>query len=228
MSICRPLPFCLAFMFAPVSLFAQQRHAPWEWTVEERIANRLDPSAIMDRVRAHQAAHANHAGQSALGAVDSTPPPFIIDGNRNPELFMPWEIMDALLENVSGDLRAVQGDRRAYRDAIEASGWDETVFWSTLERLARSYAAAKDAVIRLQTRTSRRIDALSRSETLERDRLNHEVCSSRAETLQAARAAFGPAAFDRFLYTAVAPNMAMASIKPTDARTLEWIEGGCR
>ena len=221
------LAFSLLVAIGPLSLLAQQPRQPWEWTTEERIARRLDPAAIAERVRVHQGTHPSHAGQSTLNTAAAAPA-FVIDGNRNPELFLPWEVMDELLENASGDLRAVQPGRRAYRDAVEASGWDETIFWPTLERLARNYAATKDAAIRFQMRTARRADTLSRSEILERDRLNHEVCSSRAETLQAARARFGAAAFDRFLYTAVAPHMGMASMGATDARTLRWIEGGCR
>ena len=183
--------------------------AAWEWTTAERIARRLDPAASRERLT------------SARGfMVEVVPAPsrqFAIDGARNPEVLLPWELMDTFLSS-NALAAASHVAQAAYEPDLALLGWEEAQFWADMHAIKRDYAQARSALQKLLSVTERHERVIVA--------LNRRICSARADALTAARAKY--AAFDQFLYLAVAPRVALRSSLATDAVTLNWIEGGCR
>lgn len=169
----------------------------WKWDDRTRIAMRLDPVAMAQRVAAHKARLADA-------------PQFVIDGNANPELFLPFELFEALLNDVDprvGDETARQASRESYSHQLSALGFDPSGFWTDLGRIASPYLTAR----------------------VERDATAAvELCRARYVSLNTARTHFGPR-FDEFLYTGVAPKLHVASAKPSagQAAGLEFLADGC-
>ena len=59
-------------------------------------------------------------------------------------------------------------------------------------------------------------------------RLTDDICRARAAAMQSLRAEFGEVAFNKFLYTEVAPYIRLFSDGKMDAGVLMRVEGGCR
>lgn len=195
-----------AVMIGAVSVFAVDGlgQEPWrdpnpyrhisELTVEERLAERLDPARIAERAREHRLRHpqiaaferSTHAAERPEGVIT-----YVIDGRRNPELFLPHELFSSLLTGVRlrEPLRTKQ--RGFFRESIRRFGFEDELFWRELER------AAADLTSMLETK---RVDASP-----------DEGCRQRHRALQTAREIFGRQRFDRFLYEVVAPAAQQSS-----------------
>lgn len=111
----RLLVFLLAF-----SAVAQER-APWKWTLEERLARRLDQTHIAER--------AKKAGNPRV---------FVIEGRENPELFLPGELMSSVLNTFIPELHRAR-TQAAYAPEIESFGWDPEAFWRDVQMSAGKY-----------------------------------------------------------------------------------------
>ena len=197
----------LVVFLAAFTLAADRPKRVWEWSVDERLAERLDPAHILERQVAYERAHAKALQRSP----DPEPQPanfaHVIDGRRNPELFLPHELFDALMTGLTGD-GTLRGKQRAYYGrAIRAFGYDDAEFWAQLESVSALYLAV---------RSSGRADA---------------VCGARHDALQAARELFGRERFDEFLYVVIAPS-SQKSEAATDAghlaEELRRAVRGCR
>ena len=181
---------------------------PWRWTESQRVQARFDPTSITERL-------ANVRGTVRSKPTDA----FLIDGQRNPELFFPWELMSFLLETmeVSGPAREVR--QLTYSADIAAAGWDPKVLWETLEQESNEYVRIKATLEdQLKTSKGRHSDPF----------LRQELCDARAFALEASRQAFGREAFDKFLYTAVAPHYQMWTTHARSAEVLMRVERGCK
>jgi hypothetical protein len=199
----------LAIVFlAAFALSAEPPKRSWEWTLEERLTERHDPSRIRERLAAYERAHAEALRRSP----DPDPPPaghltYVIDGRRNPELFLSHELFDALMSGLSADSTLRTKQRGYYGRAIRAFGFDDATLWTQLESVAGPYLVA---------RTSRDSEA---------------ICPARYDALQAARALFGRERFDEFLYVVIAPSLQTAeSASDPDflMDSLRKAERGCR
>lgn len=137
---------------------------------------------------------------------------YTIDGTRNPELFLPTELFDALLSGLQPNAAKAVRQRAFYGKAIERLGYDETTFWSKLESASAPYLP-----IRFQTGNL----AVGGQPDVK--------CHERFAALQAARRAFGPANFNQLLYEVVAPTMQFseASADPDPIAMHLRIEKGC-
>src|SRR5204863_82172 len=96
------------------------------------------------------------------------------------------------------------------KEKIRKFGYDDATFWAQLESVSSAALAAP------RTCTSQECADAG--------------CSARYEALEAARRLFGRSEFDRFLYTAVAPNR-LFSVATTDKQhdaALRRTEAGCR
>jgi hypothetical protein len=176
------------------STFAQSlvtRTKPaWDWSLDERLAERFDRGSIHERALAYRPARGEILSQ-AKAVVDDRPgnasPQFgyLIDGRRNPELFLPHELFDMLLSGLTPDesLRAKQ--RASYQASLRSLGYDDVAFWNALASVSGEYLTIR----------------FENSEEAFRQR-----CHARFEALQSARKLFGPAKFDRVLYTVIAPT----------------------
>jgi len=177
---------------------------PWQWTDDERLNARTVGSSRQPLT-----------GESTSTSNDRVQ--FVLDGARNPELFMPTELFDNLTLGLWDDTAVREDARSRYRDAIVKFGWQEDAFWKTLAKVDRRHQE-------LQRRF------LSRDlQAAEGERLNVEACAARVTAFHAAKAAFGAEKFLQFLYTAVAPGMNITARTGTDEeRRLRWVEGGCQ
>ena len=198
--------------------------APWEWSVTERITARTKEAAI--RLRTAQTTASQ--GEAELNA----PEPgrhYVIDGNREPELFLPSELMARVLMGLSRDAEYRSSFRRLYSQKIRSFGWSEEAFWKEIERLGTPYNEIMQQLEELN-QAAETLEPLQRQENARaRDRVGLMACSARRDVLQAARGRFGRD-FDRFLYTVFAPNLSFTSNDPLadEAARLLFTEGGCR
>jgi len=206
-----------ALTAAPVVAGDGGKPPAWNLTIEERIAARLQ----------HHSGPPSSSGEASLAAG---PASFVIDGSRDPELLMPWELMNVLLRGVSGNSAYQDDVRSQYKDGIIAAGWKPDEFWVAIEEAGTSFIPV--------ARKSRTLLALAAT-AAPAERPEHErdvqalripYCSARVEALRLARAHFGRERFDRFLYTVIAPTMTVSGSvsEETDAARLRFIEGGCR
>jgi hypothetical protein len=163
----------------------------WEWTVEERIADRLNPQKIRERASAYNETLRKRGLSSTAtdnsSEAEADPPgvviTYYIDGQRNPELFLSYELFDDLLSGLESN-RSLRAKQRAfYGPAIRRFGYDEEAFWASLESVSSGYLAVTSA-----------------------DETNGDArCVARYQALQAARRLWGPR-LDRLLYVAIAPT----------------------
>lgn len=187
----------------------------WEWSDGERIRVRFDPASVSRRATA-QAASAQPLGRAQE---------HVIDGSRDPALFLPAELLDVLLQGLHSDASIRAHARDALAPQIRAMGYTESDFWNKLERLSVAYRAllARPSAVTIQRVTRSDGQVVSFPVDLQR-------CAARHGLLQAARASFGAQAFQRFLYTAVAPQVqrAVTTQQVDPAQELLFVAGGCR
>lgn len=199
-SVHKPL---LLLLCATLPLLAQPRKvkSAWEWTPEERIAQRVALAGEQRQAR--------------------------IDGRQTPELLMPTELFGSIVDSL-GDPDSLALTRELYDPAITAAGWKPDLFWSELHRITHAYLAAQRESLTEQERLGTLAPAARREAEAKIDRLGVAQCRLRVRALADARERFG-AHLDRFLYTAVAPNVGIASTADSDeAERLRSIEGGCQ
>jgi hypothetical protein len=183
--------------------------APWQWSVEERLAVRFDPGVVQQS--------RERRSSSALVRKDESVP---VNGADRPELLLPFELVNDFLPVLRVPAERRQAVRERFRPFIETGKWNFDEFWRQVEQAATPYFAAHDhAVARLKD------SALPEPE---RKANSQSVCVARAAALQKLRTSLGAVEFDRFLYTAVAPNMQSISMRGTTPDMLRRIEGGCR
>jgi hypothetical protein len=198
----------LSILAAPlVAVTVAQPPTPkpaWQWTDEERVTAR---TVVSNR----------HPLSAESSSVSGDRNHFVIDGLKNPELFMPSELYNSLTYGLWEDQRVRTETRAKYKPAIQRLGWDEETFWNTLERFDRRHQE-------LQRRL------LSRDLTPDESfRLSTESCGARVAAFRAAQAAFGREKLLEFLYIAVAPGISITAKVGTDEqRRLRWVEGGCQ
>lgn len=174
---------------------------PSEWTVEERLAVRLDHQKIVQRDPSGKQNQHNYA----------------IDGSRNPELLLPHELFQSLLTGFVPDPVRRERQRSALRPRLIAEGLDETWFWTTLRAAAGSYIDG----LYPPSPAEGSVRPAERSAMPCRDAFN---------ALTRARAAFGKDVFDRMLYESVAPvTQVLVTTSAADpAAELRSKEGGCQ
>jgi hypothetical protein len=205
----------------------------WQWTDEERLAGRFDPASIAERASPavlaefgfHPPAPPKVVTESSKAAAG--PITFVILGERNPELFMPFELFDFLIDTAfKDDAQDRASWRKMFTDRGEAPLPDH--FWSRLEGAARPYL---DVQHELATLNQQWMAAAPDGRGTLAPRLlavKGRLCGARAAALAAARREFGISTFDRILYERAAPGLHQWSSDPLPAETLRSIEGGCR
>jgi hypothetical protein len=172
---------------------------PWLLTDGERIAARVDPRNVSERVRAHR--------DSAEGGVSA---PYVIDGQRNPELFLPTELVAFLATQYFVDERTRSAERAGYAPVLASLQTDATAFWSDFDAAIAEYVT----LVR-EPATGAHPGEKSRS-----------ACAARVAALNAMRTKYPR--FDEFLYTAVAPRRSIAYSQPEDPQWLALVSRGCK
>ena len=116
----------------------------WDWTVEERLNSRFSATEIAERNAAyHQTNHGLVAGSMAVSdptSADRERVSYVIEGRRNPELFLPHEIFDSLVGAVDPRAEVRLRAQASLAPGIRALGLDDATFWLELEAAAGGYA----------------------------------------------------------------------------------------
>ena len=210
--------------------------APEDWTIEERLIVRFDPGDVKERRAA--ARRDLMKGPALLPEIAEarTKPPDPndetnnINGQRNPELFLPIEVFEGLLEGAfAEDPRASRVVRASMQEGLVAAGLDPETFWQTLEVIAREPIRAHRDFFKLAMKMGKATPAERKAISAESGVIVGKLCGPQAATLAEARKRFGAKAFDRFLYRAVAPTMGklMLSEDPEWEIQARRKEGGC-
>jgi len=215
--------WCIAILFAtPVLLAERTEKKTWEWTIEERASRRLDPSL----------AAARRAVALAEGQIDRNSDLNVVLGSHDPELLMPWELMDRLLAAFHFRDAAVREKYRRQWFTPSACSFLGRDAFSRLEVILQPWIAASREAETVQAKL--KTAPAAERETLQDQwqRANDSICPLRADALSAARKTFGRVNFDRFLYEVVAPGAVVLTTPSSDsgsrAELETWVEGGCR
>ena len=201
----RHVALLLIFLSSLPSLALPPR--PEEWDLESRLADRFDPAKSHARMQADLARNPNAAPRPEENSPDARH--FVIDGQRNPELFLPHELFEHLLTAFQPDEFLGDAQRELYGRGLQPFGWKADEFWPVLEEHSAGY-------LELRYRTE--------------DADPVERCRARFEALELARRTFGRKQFDAFLYRAVAPfgQHAVATNERDPAARLRHEARGCR
>lgn len=196
------------FLFALTVAGQRPAKQPWEWTLEERLAMRLDPAGIAKR-RQHDARE--------LTVEEPGEHRNSIDGNLNPELFLPHELFRSLMSGFARDDARRRHQREGFRRGIIAAGFDEEEFWSTLRSATETYV-------------DNWVYPPPGTKPPEIPGVRWPMCREAFLALNRAREAFGKERFDRFLYEVVAPGTQYASATnaPDPSAELRFVAGGCQ
>ena len=199
---------------------AEPEKKAWQWTDEERLMERFDPTSAQYRL---EVARANGREIPDANTI-------VVDGDRNPELIMPHELMDSLVTGAYSDDPAVRTEWREKWSAGAQLVSDH--FWERLESVARPFVEARREYGRVQA-AARKLPEGEREELRgRRMAANRALCPSRSRALTAARTIFGREQFDRFLYETVAPGHFSRSTRNSSpemaADSWLWLERGCQ
>ena len=180
---------------------------PWRWTDDERIAARFDPISIAQRNGAFRGANLSSMTAAPLGHAQRTES--VIDGRRNPELFMPFELFDSLVSAVDPRPEIRDKARTYLGPGIATLDLEPSEFWKTLETHAGQYARHRIAP--------------------QRDN-GTAICAERVQTLTRMQTAIGNDILQRVLYQVVAPTMVHVESTnfPDPAGQLRRTARGCQ
>src|SRR5436305_5908869 len=205
----------------------------WQWTLDERLAKRFDPEARRARIAAKIAAEATYKteAEAAEAAGDFAEKSRredldVINGRRNPELFLPVELFNILLLNAfpPGGI-----DPAGYRGMIEphaaALGFGAD-FWLRLGRVAAPVLDFEREREKLAKTNPAR---LHRQEGSEINAEEISACRDRAEALVKAETEFGKEPFLRLLYDVIAPSSEVTySLRGGIVEQARAMERGCQ
>ena len=205
----------------------------WKWSVDERLAQRFDPESMKARARERAAeledfeTHFAAPAQGPFaGEVKNKQDVDTIRGEKNPELFMIFELLDHLLSMgfPPGGMDQ-QESRRLIEERAAALGFGQDL-WDRLDQAAAPF-------LKLQ----RREEQLARNGSLpsrsaDGTKMSSEAlhwCRARAKAIAAAKAEFGEEPFLRLLYSGVTPGFSITYFfNLRDADRLRYVEGGCK
>lgn len=212
---------------------APAQKQPWEWTDEERIAARVDPNKIRERIAAADARNikraASNKGTVSVDAVQRADRGDQLDGGTHPELFLPIELLDAFLKIAyafGNDEVALSTREAAAREAVKAG---------LPADFLRVFEVETAAIVPLHVEEMQLRDRLANGGTRAAPGawerivlLADQQCPLHAAAVTRLRATYG-VAFDRFLYQYVASKLSRAfSGVPPRRDELQRKAGGCR
>jgi hypothetical protein len=206
----------LAAVVFPVVAHAENRAMPaWEWSDADRISLRCD-----SRLAAERVAESKPESRTSRAGVEAAPERTsrivdVIDGKKRPELFLPTELFEALVER-----GLLDGWGEGWEKRIRAAGLPDD-FLRRLRKDSELFIADLEERRQLTRKTP---DAPERARLVV---LAPALCRDRADALQRATRAFGPD-LSRFMYVYVAPLRTTFLEEPADPEALTSRERGCR
>ena len=191
----------LIAVLVSIPLLAQ---SPEEWDIERRLAERFDETRNAERVAALVARFPQLAFKPEENAPGSRY--YVIEGERNPELFLPHELFEGLVDKIEPGKTPPD----AFGTNLSDFGFDAATFWPKLEQLSAGYREIQYKYKTAEERVAR--------------------CRALIDAFDAARAAFGRKEFDAFLYKAVASatRLTIATSEPNPVARLRREARGCR
>ena len=233
----------MLFLIPALSAAAQPAGSPiksslskpaWEWSVDERLAERFDRELRKARAEARAAKIKDFqkrfpAPADDLFEVKNQQNVDMIEGEKNPELFMTFELFDQLLEmGFPPHGMNQQESRRLIEERAAALGFGQDL-WDRLERAAAPFLKLQrreEELARKGLLPSRPADSAKMSPE------DLHWCRERARAIAAAKAEFGEEPFLRLLYAGVTPGFSITYATHTvnlgDADRLRYVEGGCQ
>lgn len=213
----------LAAQTQPVSGSGQDQtiqKPAWRWTTEERLAARFNEDTEKARV-AHREARHREAFPGSPTPTAQQPVGHSVRGSETPELFLPFELFDVLINRSFPPDGLHQNEwRRRYEERAAALGLGSNL-WARVE---------KAAAVLLERRREhyRRATASPTPKTEPVRELDISACQDRAEAMAAVRDELGEEAFLQLLYEVVAPSThAVYAYKSNFSDHLLFQEGGC-
>jgi len=198
-----------------ISTVTAEGSRPWLMDLDARIQRRSDRSLRSSRLKV--------AGTSVTSSVSD-----IIQGSKNPELLLPWELHRFLISTAFYEDPAVTTQWRSrLLKAVPDLGVHDT-FWATLQKVSADYLKDQREITALSVEM--KSADVGRKESLRRRILAKESgqCQQRLIALERAYETFGREWFGEFLYRAVAPSLTISSTAPTSAEKLRFVSRGCR
>jgi hypothetical protein len=202
---------------------------PWEWTDEERLAERFDPIKI--RERAEDAQRREQALAQDLPDLNQDLSLVRIYGERNPELFLAIEVFRSFLRDAvfSQDPEIRETFRRSMKERHPDLPLDDE-FWRRLEEIGTpllTHIREEAAIFRAANEEGAPKKAHADLEAYLKARDDQAICLLRAQALEKARATFGRVLFDRILYETKAPSMAVVHRQSMGPEQLLFLARGC-
>ena len=187
----------------------------WQWTDEERLSSRFNPTAIAQRNAARRADSIQGTNTAAsIESTGTTSLEYFIDGRRDPALFMPHELFENLLIVVGSDASVRARGRRVLEPGLISLGFnDPSSFWADLEKDSKPFLVLKAQFVAHDAHFS-----------------DKELCAARAAALARVRKRVGSARFDQLLYVLIAPGLqySQATSFPDPAARLRHEAEGCK
>jgi hypothetical protein len=201
-----------------------RQKAVWQWTVGERLAARFDASA--EEARAAQGeARSRDAFPGSPSPVVKLPVGHTVRGDETPELFLSFELCDALINrSFPPDGRQQSEWRRRYEEGAAALGLGRDI-WPRIEKAAAAFLEGKREHYRLSIASPLH----ERVDRVVPDRIDMDSCRARAQAMAAVGSELGSEVFLRLLYEVVAPSLHMSYAYQQELSDhLRFLEGGCR
>lgn len=217
--------FILACSFAiGTHLLAQERRSASNIAPSgDQASHMSDEERIVARTSIEPAAGSRTAKSAPTDGFSE-----MVDGKTRPELLLPYELFDSLLEGLSEKETHRVKARRILDPQIRAFGFHPDAFWSTLSTLADRYLKTRAENWRLHRQSTVFTTPAGIKTWLP---INQADCALRIAALAEAREKFGGTeAFDHFLYAAVAPNVmhTTGGSESDRAAQLRYMAGGCK
>jgi hypothetical protein len=144
----------------------------------------------------------------------------VIEGNRHPELLLPYELFDDVWPGLDPRTRRGANVHKLLDPKIRMYGYDVDQFWKTFGEASRTYTELR---ARFHGRNAMLVTLPGGNKILMP--VSQPVCVARLTALHEARRLLGGEEFDRFLYTAVAPNVGISSMSSIDPMNCDsWPE----
>lgn len=198
------------------SLWAGAGKEPWELTLEERLERRFDPKL--------NTPHKDSRGKSGVDVENNI---VSVDGHRQPELLLPFELFRKLLKQAYGPH---EESRSLYREELapllHSLDLGET-FWTDLERISMDVLSVDREVRVLLERLAAVPEDRRQEIGQEIDRLQESYCADQARVLSEAESFFGRERLYKLLYKGVAKNGGITT-KGVTPEQLKYIAGGCK
>lgn len=216
----------LAILILAQAVSSPHRDTPkqaWEYTDEERFAMRFDPVSMRERAE-HSARQRGRT--SELDAIADGNVPNVVEGLRNPELFLPFELFTLLIRDA---YFAEPEWQQMTRKRLQPFGAGDD-FWSAMESSAEPMINT-----RIEERElSKKLSSATSDE--ERRRISGEYdaatgqahCAIRYEALRRATEVIGRERLYRVLYEGIAPGLSTTSRDPDLYSRFQFLNGGCR